>query len=100
MRQAREQGPTLFLFVSERCERCPAVKAHAADWEGELQFRTVYLDVLREEQAAVDLEIAHLPAGVVFDDEESLVVQPLTPALLAQLVRDTFTPRLELDADF
>ena len=76
------------------------MKAEAAEWENELNFRTVYLDVLQEEQAAVDLEIASLPAGVVFHEEESLVLQPLTPASLAQMVKDAFTPRLNLEADF
>jgi hypothetical protein len=76
------------------------MKTEAAEWEKELNFRTVYIDVLSEEQAAVDLEITSLPAGVLFHEEESLVMQPLTSESLGNLVRNAFTPRLHLDADF
>lgn len=91
--------PLLVQFGSDQCALCPqaTLDLHAA--VKYYDFRWTYQDASSD--LSQELEVAALPAVLVFHDKSRYVLyQKLRGCDLKKVIREHCSPRLKLDEDF
>lgn len=92
--------PLIVQFGSEQCALCPQATLDIDKAKKEYEFRWTYEDAPTS-PLAEELDVAALPAVLVFHDKENYVLyQKLRGDEVTEIIKEHCKPRLVLDAEF